>query len=518
MKIKKKFIIGAVFFFTAIIFTLAVYPGWRRDSSPASPKASLTYLVQYDKELYGVCNGDLNQTDFFRELEQRTNIHINFCTSSKDLQAFYQFGKSSRTAPDLLDRNQIYQFYGASPEKCLTEGLTLDLTDLVKEYAPNYYRLIQQPEYHDIAYTSSGRIAAIYSLKTEGQKTFAGLQLRKDWLDELNLEVPVTYDDWETVLTAFKEKKNIAAPLYLPATGFMQNDALNAGFGVSSGFFQKDGAVFFGPAEQGWQSYLKLLNRWYKKGLIDPNFVTGQPVYTPLEVIQAGAYGAWHGLYTMPSALSFDTPEAAVVAAAPPKQNSSDTLHLQHPVSYSDNCIALSSECENPALALQWIDYLFSEEGSLFASYGTKGKTYTLDKDHEPQFTDLILNNPEGLSFTQALKFYTFTPGFASAYIDWKREQQSLPANDIAMCEVWSEGDSAYLLPENLPISLEQRERISEISNALNNVVYQYTANFISGAIPFSKYEDYLKALDECGLEEAVSICEEGLKNSAAEH
>ena len=66
------------------------------------------------------------------------------------------------------------------------------------------------------------------------------------------------------------------------------------------------------------------------------------------------------------------------------------------------------------------------------------GKTYTFNKDHEPQFTDLILNNPEGLSFTQALKFYTFTPGFASAYIDWKREQQSLPANDIAMCEVWN--------------------------------------------------------------------------------
>ncbi|MEY8391341.1 extracellular solute-binding protein [Lachnospiraceae bacterium] len=513
MKIKKKFIIGAVFFFTAVILCLAVYSGYRRASSPAAPKQSLTYLVQFDNELSSVCNGDLNQTDFYRELEKRTNVHINFCTSPKDLQSFYQFGKSSRTSPDLLDQHMLYQFYGTSAEKCLTEGLTLDLTDLVKEYAPNYYRLIQRPEYHDIAYTSSGRIAAIYSLKTEEQKTFAGLQLRKDWLEELNLEVPVTYDDWENVLTAFKEKKNIVAPLYLPAAGFMQNDALNAGFGVSTGFFQKDGSVFFGPAEEGWHSYLKLLNRWYKKGLIDPNFITGQSIYAPSDVICTGAYGAWYGLYTMPSTLSFDTENAAVVAAAPPKQNANDILHLQHPVSYADNCIAISRECENPKLALQWIDYLFSEKGSLFASYGTKGKTYTLDKDNKPVFTDLILNNPDGLSFTQALKFYTFTPGFASACIDWKREQQAVPADDIAMCDVWSEGDCAYLLPENLQVSLEQRERLSEISNALNGIVYQYTAGFINGTIPFSEYKNYLKALDECGLDEAVSICQEGLKN-----
>ncbi len=39
------------------------------------------------------------------------------------------------------------------------------------------------------------------------QSPYAGLMIRKDWLDELGLEIPVTYDDWEIVLTKFKEEK-----------------------------------------------------------------------------------------------------------------------------------------------------------------------------------------------------------------------------------------------------------------------------------------------------------------------
>lgn len=511
MKIQKKFLTLPALLLAAAILFLILYSVRLRTASLSVSKSVLTYLVQCDGELSDVCGGDLNQSDFFQELERRTGIHINWCTSAKDLQSLYQFGQSSRTAPDLLDHNQLYSFYGASPEKCLSEGYILDLTDLVKKYAPHYYRLIQKPEYHDIAYTSSGRIAAIYSLKTEQQNAFAGLQLRKDWLDELHLDVPITYDDWEIVLTAFKEKKNVPAPLYLPSIGYMQNDALHAGFGISSGFFQSDGAVFFGPAEKGWRSYLKLLNRWYKKGLIDPNFITAATIYTPAEAIRTGACGAWYGLYTMPSTLSFDSKNAKVIAAAPPKQASNDEFHFRHPVTYSDNCIAISSECEDPELALTWIDYLFSEEGSLFASYGTEGKTYILNENKEPEFTDLILNNPDGLGFTQALKFYTFAPGFASAYIDWKREQQAVPEEYTAMCDVWSAGDSENLLPEHLPVSLEKKERLSEITNALNAVVYRYTTRFITGEMAFSEYGRYLEELESCGLNEAVEIYQEAL-------
>ena len=49
---------------------------------------------------------------------------------------------------------------------------------------------------------------------------FSGPILRKDWLDELGLEVPETIDEWENVLAQFKEKKGATAPLTILSSNF----------------------------------------------------------------------------------------------------------------------------------------------------------------------------------------------------------------------------------------------------------------------------------------------------------
>lgn len=40
-------------------------------------------------------------------------------------------------------------------------------------------------------------------------KTFSGQMIRKDWLDELGLQLPETIDEWEIVLKTIKEKKGV---------------------------------------------------------------------------------------------------------------------------------------------------------------------------------------------------------------------------------------------------------------------------------------------------------------------
>ncbi len=50
-------------------------------------------------------------------------------------------------------------------------------------------------------------------------------------------------------------------------------------------FFQMDGKVFYGPARQGWKDYLTLMNRWYQKGLIDVDYMTGNSTYADSKMI-----------------------------------------------------------------------------------------------------------------------------------------------------------------------------------------------------------------------------------------
>ena len=155
----------------------------------------------------------------------------------------------------------------------------------------------------------------------------------------------------------------------------------------------------------------------------------------------------------------------------------------------------ISSGCEHPEIVLKWIDYLFSDEGSRFASYGTEGKTYTLDKDQNPVFTDLILHNSDGLTFYQALKNYTLAPGLPSAYIDWKREFQCVPPSSAVMCDVWASTDTSYMLPVSLSFTSEERTRLSQIMANVNSCMYEYTTAFITGIKSFDNYEEYLNTL-----------------------
>ena len=54
--------------------------------------------------------------------------------------------------------------------------------------------------------TDNGRIAEFWNVSVNGtQPPFMCEVVRKDWLDEFGLDLPVTYDDWRTMLVAFKE-------------------------------------------------------------------------------------------------------------------------------------------------------------------------------------------------------------------------------------------------------------------------------------------------------------------------
>ena len=78
------------------------------------------------------------------------------------------------------------------------------------------------------------------------------------------------------------------------------------------------------------------MNRWYQKGLIDVDYMTGNSIYADSKMIASGTSGAWFGMYTMPSDLSAKDQNIKVIAVSPPKLNEHDTLHIQKKYSISD--------------------------------------------------------------------------------------------------------------------------------------------------------------------------------------
>lgn len=144
---------------------------------------------------------------------------------------------------------------------------------------PDYEAFLNNEDYAFVkkAITSdSGQIGAV-SGYTYGNPN--GLIMRKDWLDSLDMDVPVTYDDFYTILSAFKTKYDVAQPLLLFSDGSMNSDCISGGYGVSfqNGFVIEDGAVQYSMTTDGAKKYFTMMHKWYEDGLVSRDFATENP-------------------------------------------------------------------------------------------------------------------------------------------------------------------------------------------------------------------------------------------------
>ena len=65
---------------------------------------------------------------------------------------------------------------------------------------------------------------------------------------------------------------------------------------------------------------------------------------------------------------------------------------------------------------LHALDYLFTDEGAVFSSYGIEGLSYELNSEGKPEFTDIVSANPDGIPVRAAMGYFC-NPGLPG-YID----------------------------------------------------------------------------------------------------
>ena len=93
---------------------------------------------------------------------------------------------------------------------------------------------------------------------------------------------------------------------------------------------------------------------------------------------------------------------------------------------------AFSADCEDIDPLLDLVEYLFSDDAYLLTNYGVEDVTYTLDEDGKPHYTDLIINNPDGLSYffasyvyatNAASGFFPFLNDMSRTFFDFTENQ-----------------------------------------------------------------------------------------------
>lgn len=375
-------------------------------------KVTLSYWFPWDATVSNVVTNN-NEVMSVQKMEEITNVHIDYIhpTIGQEKELFSVL-LSSGDLPDMMYLANGVEYPGGIVTG-ISDGMFLNINDLVSQYAPNFSKWRQYDEVHQKETISDdGYILGFPMMNDVPEGANLGLCVRQDYLDQLGMEVPHTLDEVHDVLSAAKNELGLASPLLLTSNGVFYDSALLSAFGVGREWYQNDGTVLFGPMQEGYKEYLTMMNQWYNEGLIDPNFVSNAFTQAPTndllvsdDVMMTETY--WGRVV---DAMVYNgvtqNEDFWLTPISAPVQNEGDTVGIRMYNSPIMSQTVLTKDCSDPIVATMWLDYQYTEDAMILNNYGVEGETFYYDDNGDFQFTDLIMNNPDGLNTTDANRLY----------------------------------------------------------------------------------------------------------------
>ncbi|MBQ2889608.1 MAG: extracellular solute-binding protein [Clostridia bacterium] len=474
-------------------------------SYPIKTEATLSYYMPLRSALAGQID-NYAETPFAKEAEKRTGVKVDYVHPAIGQESqMLSLLIASGELPDIMWGN--WYDFADGIDSAINDGIIISLNDY-KEYAPAYFGKLSEVKDWDVASkTDELNYYGFLALSRPPLQMTTGLALRSDWLKELSLDVPETVDEWETVLTAFKEKKGATAPF--SAKGLSYN--LFSMFGCHFGLYIQDGEFRYDYIEPQRKEALAKLNDWFNKGLLDKNIVSADAkmIDTQLLTGETGASiitGGDIGRLTKAS-----TTEGFSLCAAkyPTKERGefNETVPVSYPAS-PYQAATISGQCKYPELAVKYMDYFYTEEGGLFSSFGVEGETYTM-VDGEPVFTDLIMKNPDGLSVQETLGLYVKS-GAKGAFESDNRytlQYYELPEQKDALVQ-WSKDYEASRPHREVCVSFtpEESEEVAAIKAELDSYSGSMFAKFVTGQESLDKFDKYVDTMNKYGVDRMLEI------------
>lgn len=349
---------------------------------------------------------DVSESAAYRAAAEATGIKMVTTTVSAAVETEqFQLMCAGGTTGDYDIIVGATRAYG-SADAAIEDEIVIDLSDYLAEYMPDYYNFLQSDEeVRKLLTTDSGAIADIAGRATGGRPQ--GFGIRKDWLDKSGLDIPTTYDELYNVLTVFKNDYNCPEPLLMFSTGFLDNDFLCSGFGMTqNGYYVEDGTVKFAYLEDSFKQYCQLISKWYAEGLLSKDFLhnvqgAGISYDAQMQDGTAGVFITGVDIFSSSSAESASDPDWEAVPMADVTVNGGDTITMGNtpnsdPLSNKWNVTTGVSE-ERMANILGFVNWFFTEDGSIACNFGIEGEGFEYDTDGNPKLTELVTNNPEGM-------------------------------------------------------------------------------------------------------------------------
>lgn len=217
--------------------------------------------------------------EMIRLLEEKFNVDLEIWNlENNNYEALLDLKLAQGEIPDLLRIRQSHDLLKYRNQQVLAEIPP----GMMEQYAPNLTRLLHTnaPGYMEYGQLDGRQYGIPVINSTNAYRV--PVVYREDWLKGLGLQPPATLAEFEKVMYAFTREdpdRNGKQDTY-----GLSSEGMNVVFGAFGQmvfteqlyFAEKDQRLVIGALEPEMKEALGYLQKWYRDGVIDPEFVTGE--------------------------------------------------------------------------------------------------------------------------------------------------------------------------------------------------------------------------------------------------
>lgn len=493
-------------------------------SAPAASPAETSSATGSPAELaplditwigHGTFDPSINQdTPFEKIIEERFNVNIKVVEIyNLNSEVWNTYWASGNTADYISNPGVDYRLM-------VQQGLVRSITeDMIRTNMPNWIKKVEElsgdPDLVKAQmYYSDGNVYTVPFLHAPIMESGV-MVIRQDWLDKLQLSVPKTLDDFHNVLVAFTKKDpdgNGTDDTYgINGNGRYHFNYVFGAFGIMPKAYNKaaDGTVSYSSISAEYKDALKLLQSWFKEGLIDPETFTDDRT-KQREKWAAGRFGILpDNAFWMSSIRGASSVRAMVLAKNPDAKvepfaaitgpDGKSGSYLDFPNSVGQGAILFGKDTsDEKVVRLMQIKEAFASDYELYVRgyYGDEGVDWSRNADQKIVVSASV--TPETYRTKGIAQFFSLQP------LSFKEQENAIAVIDANTHKIAQEQPAIYTgVGFYAP---KVNEANTNKGADVTSIVDEYYSNAISGKIDIdATWDAYVQQVHGAGLDEIIA-------------
>lgn len=500
----KKFIYG----FVALLIICAISMYCTDDNVKEQSDSDLRIWFPSGYEI--MKQTDMNDIAVISEIENKLGISLYYESVSGDIDALFQTQMSDLSDIDML----YYRFTTGQINSGLKNGLLYDYKQDLDQM-PNLKKQFElHPELYERACPND--VCVVFPGTKEASFDNLVIAYRSDWAKQAGYESMTSLEELQGMLEKEKQlfqegQLRNQGKYFIGLSSYRSyiNELMKC-FQTGSDLYYEQGELVYGASSDEYRAYLTYLQGLFQQELLDPRLY--ETSETDMEKFflnsQCGAILTTDAHARELEKFSYaNGDDIALSYVSIGKLNPQKSIYQVSDRTYQvldyGYVIKAGLSEEKRQEALQYIDFLYSEEGMELANYGVEG-THFEQTETGKRYKE---------SITSENSYY---PISIASYV--KQDLLRIDASsDFAMMEPSMqqqikesayEKDHSFIKPIGYYTEKEE-ELVQNIEISLETFVQETSMNFIfKGIDPMNEedWNDFLNGLDHVGLQEYLSI------------